>query len=150
MIIAVELALIYFFAYFWTTVQFQPKEMANQLRDYGSFIPGLRPGKRTADYLEKVEVPIIGIGAGPATDGQVLVFHDLLGIHEGHTPRFVRRYAEVHKAMVQGVRAYADDVRSKAFPDEEHSYSISPEELAEFKRYLDEESLAGTNTPWDW
>ena len=45
--------MIYFFAYFWTTVQFQPKEMANQLRDYGSFIPGLRPGKRTADYLER-------------------------------------------------------------------------------------------------
>ena len=58
-----ELALIYFFAYFWTTVQFQPKEMANQLRDYGSFIPGLRPGKRTADYLEKVMMRITYVGA---------------------------------------------------------------------------------------
>ena len=48
--IMTEVIMIYFFAYFWTTVQFQPKEMANQLRDYGSFIPGLRPGKRTADY----------------------------------------------------------------------------------------------------
>ena len=46
--------MIFFFAYFWTTVQFQPKEMANNLRDYGSFIPGLRPGRRTADYLEPV------------------------------------------------------------------------------------------------
>jgi preprotein translocase subunit SecY len=58
-----ELAMIYFFAYFWTTVQFQPKEMANQLRDHGSFIPGLRPGKRTADYLEKVMMRITYVGA---------------------------------------------------------------------------------------
>jgi preprotein translocase subunit SecY len=55
---------IYFFAYFWTTVQFRPKEMANNLRDYGSFIPGLRPGKRTADYLEKVMGRITYVGAG--------------------------------------------------------------------------------------
>ena len=61
--ILTELAMIYFFAYFWTTVQFQPKEMANQLRDYGSFIPGLRPGKRTADYLEKVMMRITYVGA---------------------------------------------------------------------------------------
>jgi preprotein translocase subunit SecY len=58
-----ESAMIYFFAYFWTTVQFQPKEMASQLRDYGSFIPGLRPGKRTADYLEKVMTRITYVGA---------------------------------------------------------------------------------------
>jgi preprotein translocase subunit SecY len=58
-----EVAMIYFFAYFWTTVQFQPKEMANQLRDYGSFIPGLRPGKRTSDYLEKVMMRITYVGA---------------------------------------------------------------------------------------
>jgi preprotein translocase subunit SecY len=54
---------IYFFAYFWTTVQFRPKEMANNLRDYGSFIPGLRPGKRTADYLERVMGRITYVGA---------------------------------------------------------------------------------------
>jgi preprotein translocase subunit SecY len=58
-----EAAMIYFFAYFWTTVQFQPKEMANQLRDFGSFIPGLRPGKRTSDYLEKVMMRITYVGA---------------------------------------------------------------------------------------
>jgi preprotein translocase subunit SecY len=61
--IMTEIIMIYFFAYFWTTVQFQPKEMANQLRDYGSFIPGLRPGKRTADYLEKVMMRITYVGA---------------------------------------------------------------------------------------
>ncbi len=57
------IGLVYFFAYFWTAVQFQPKEMANNLRDYGSFIPGLRPGKRTADYLEKVMGRITYVGA---------------------------------------------------------------------------------------
>jgi preprotein translocase subunit SecY len=57
------IAMVFFFAYFWTTVQFQPKEMANNLRDYGSFIPGLRPGKRTADYLEKVMSRITYVGA---------------------------------------------------------------------------------------
>jgi preprotein translocase subunit SecY len=61
--IMTEVVMIYFFAYFWTTVQFQPKEMANQLRDYGSFIPGLRPGKRTAEYLEKVMYRITFVGA---------------------------------------------------------------------------------------
>jgi preprotein translocase subunit SecY len=60
----VYIALIYFFAYFWTTVQFQPKEMATQLRDHGSFIPGLRPGPRTADYLETVMERITYVGAG--------------------------------------------------------------------------------------
>ncbi len=60
----VYIGLIYFFAYFWTTVQFQPKEMATQLRDHGSFIPGLRPGPRTADYLETVMERITYVGAG--------------------------------------------------------------------------------------
>ncbi|HQY88445.1 MAG TPA: preprotein translocase subunit SecY, partial [Tepidisphaeraceae bacterium] len=58
-----EIGMIYFFAYFWTTVQFQPKEMANQLRDYGSFVPGIRPGPRTAEYLESVMYRITFVGA---------------------------------------------------------------------------------------
>jgi 3-methyl-2-oxobutanoate hydroxymethyltransferase len=108
------------------------------------------PAPVTEALMAKLEVPVIGIGAGSATDGQVLVFHDLLGIYGGHTPRFVKRYAEVREQMVNGVRAYAEDVRAGRFPDEEHTYSIDPEELERFRRYLEEESLAGTNTPWDW
>jgi 3-methyl-2-oxobutanoate hydroxymethyltransferase len=108
------------------------------------------PAAVTEALMPRLEVPVIGIGAGPATDGQVLVFHDLLGIYEGHQPRFVRRYAEVRREMVKGVGAYAADVRARRFPDEEHSYSISPEELEEFERYLSDESLAGVDTPWDW
>jgi len=61
--VVIYIGMVYFFSYFWTAVQFQPKEMANNLRDYGSFIPGLRPGKRTADYLERVMTRITYVGA---------------------------------------------------------------------------------------
>jgi 3-methyl-2-oxobutanoate hydroxymethyltransferase len=84
-----------------------------------------------------LRVPVIGIGAGPATDGQVLVWHDLLGIYGGHTPRFVKRYAELREQMVSAVGAYARDVRARAFPDAEHSYTIDEAELEAFRRYLD-------------
>jgi 3-methyl-2-oxobutanoate hydroxymethyltransferase len=107
------------------------------------------PAAITQALMPKLEIPVIGIGAGPATDGQVLVFHDLLGIHQGHIPKFVKRYAEIGDGMIAGVRAYADDVRARRFPDTEHAYSVEPEELAEFKRYLDQDSLAGVSA-WDW
>jgi 3-methyl-2-oxobutanoate hydroxymethyltransferase len=106
------------------------------------------PAAVTEALMPKLEVPVIGIGAGPGTDGQVLVFHDLLGIHTGAVPRFVKRYAETHAAMVDGVRAYADDVRARRFPEPEHVYSVDPPELARFRAYLEQESLASAD--WDW
>lgn len=106
------------------------------------------PAAVTEALVEKLEVPVIGIGAGPATDGQVLVFHDLLGIYAGFVPRFVKRYAELRKEMVAAVRTYAEEVRSGRFPQDEHTYSIDPGELEEFRRYLDQESLAAS--AWDW
>src|SRR3954449_5451817 len=87
------------------------------------------PAEVTDVIMEHMEVPIIGIGAGASTDGQVLVLHDLLGIHDGFQPKFVRRYADVKKEMVRGVREYADDVRTRRFPTAEHTYGIAPEEL---------------------
>jgi 3-methyl-2-oxobutanoate hydroxymethyltransferase len=84
----------------------------------------------------RIDVPVIGIGAGPATDGQVLVFHDLLGIYDGHAPRFAKRFGELKALMVAGVAAYAAEVRSGAFPAPEHCYSIDEEELSEFKAAL--------------
>jgi 3-methyl-2-oxobutanoate hydroxymethyltransferase len=96
----------------------------------------------------KLEIPVIGIGAGGVTDGQVLVLHDLLGIHQGHTAKFVKRYAEIHDAMVAGVKEYATEVRSRAFPAPEHIYSVEPAELSEFRAYLQQESMAGEK--WDW
>ncbi len=83
-----------------------------------------------------MEVPIIGIGAGPATDGQVLVFHDLLGIREGLGARFVKRYASLQDEMVAGVAAYAEDVRTRAYPGPEHGYSIDELELDSFRGAL--------------
>jgi 3-methyl-2-oxobutanoate hydroxymethyltransferase len=99
--------------------------------------------------MPRMEVPVIGIGAGGSTDGQVLVFHDLLGIYTGHVARFVKRYARVHDAMVAGVSEYVAEVRSHRFPEEKHEYAIDAEELAAFADYLDQESLAG-KSPWDW
>ena len=75
------------------------------------------PSAVAAEIMPLIDVPVIGIGAGPATDGQVLVFHDLLGIREGLGARFVKRYANLLEEMVEGVRAYADDVRSGRYPE---------------------------------
>lgn len=106
------------------------------------------PSEVTAALVKRLTVPVIGIGAGPATDGQVLVFHDLLGIFGGHTAKFVKRYASVREEMVRGVRDYAAEVRSGDFPRPEHGYAVEPDELAAFQRYLDQEALAGES--WDW
>jgi 3-methyl-2-oxobutanoate hydroxymethyltransferase len=109
------------------------------------------PSAVTETMVPKLEIPVIGIGAGPATDGQVLVLHDLLGVYDGRNPKFVKRFANVRAESLKGVRAYADEVRAGTFPDEEqHTYSIPQEELEEFARYLEAESLVGTDTPWDW
>jgi 3-methyl-2-oxobutanoate hydroxymethyltransferase len=86
--------------------------------------------------MERIEVPVIGIGAGPATDGQVLVFHDLLGIYDGHAPRFAKRYQEIKAQMVAGAAEYSNEVRSGAFPAPEHTYSIDDEELERFRAAL--------------
>jgi 3-methyl-2-oxobutanoate hydroxymethyltransferase len=109
------------------------------------------PAAVTEALVPKLDIPVIGIGAGPATDGQVLVLHDLLGVYDGHTPKFVKRFANVREESLKGVRTYTEEVRARRFPDEnEHTYSIPQEELEEFARYLEEEALVGTDTPWDW
>jgi 3-methyl-2-oxobutanoate hydroxymethyltransferase len=90
------------------------------------------PAAVTAALMSQMEIPVIGIGAGDATDGQVLVFHDLLGIYDGHVARFVKRYEDVRAHMVAGVAEYADDVRNRRFPAPEHFYSIDEQELARF------------------
>jgi 3-methyl-2-oxobutanoate hydroxymethyltransferase len=78
-------------------------------------------------------VPTIGIGAGGDTDGQVLVWHDMLGYYEGHAPRFVKRYAELGDAIVDALGRYAEEVRSGAFPDEQHTYKMPDDERAAFE-----------------
>ncbi len=75
----------------------------------------------------ELDVPTIGIGAGPACDGQVVVLHDLLGLASGKAPRFVRRYAELGNAATEAVREWATDVRAGRYPSEAESYHASPE-----------------------
>jgi 3-methyl-2-oxobutanoate hydroxymethyltransferase len=79
-------------------------------------------------------VPTIGIGAGPACDGQVLVMHDLLGLEDRVTPKFVRRYAALKADAVAAVSAYADDVRAGRFPGPEESYHLPGESLDPYGR----------------
>src|SRR5579862_7860928 len=95
------------------------------------------PAAVTAAVMPRLEIPVIGIGAGAETDGQVLVFHDLLGIYDGHAPRFAKRYAELRGQMVAAVSEYAAEVRRGAFPAPEHTYSIDEDELARFRAALD-------------
>jgi 3-methyl-2-oxobutanoate hydroxymethyltransferase len=95
------------------------------------------PAAVTDALMTRLEIPVIGIGAGPATDGQVLVFHDLLGIYDGHAPRFAKRYAEMREQMTAGVAAYAAEVRDRSFPAPEHTYSIDDEQLSTFQAGLD-------------
>jgi 3-methyl-2-oxobutanoate hydroxymethyltransferase len=94
------------------------------------------PAPVAARITEALAVPTIGIGSGRDCDGQVLVLHDLLGLYEGRSPRFVKRYAEVGEAVKDALERYTSDVRSGAFPGEEHTYSIPDEELAAFEKSL--------------
>jgi 3-methyl-2-oxobutanoate hydroxymethyltransferase len=94
------------------------------------------PSAVAAEVMPRMEVPVIGIGAGPATDGQVLVFHDLLGIREGLGARFVKRYASLQDEMAAGVAAYAEDVRTRRYPAPEHGYAIDDAELEAFRAAL--------------
>jgi 3-methyl-2-oxobutanoate hydroxymethyltransferase len=95
------------------------------------------PSSVVEEIMPRMEVPVIGIGAGPCTDGQVLVFHDLLGIREGLGPRFVKRYASLLDEMVAGVLAYAEDVRTRRYPAPEHCYKVDPDELMQLRSQLD-------------
>jgi 3-methyl-2-oxobutanoate hydroxymethyltransferase len=84
----------------------------------------------------RVPVPVIGIGAGSGTNGQVLVFNDVLGLSEGHMAKFVARYAEGRATLEAGARHWAEDVRAGRYPTAAHTYAIAPEVLAEVKERL--------------
>jgi 3-methyl-2-oxobutanoate hydroxymethyltransferase len=97
------------------------------------------PAPVAVEITRRLTVPTIGIGAGRGCDGQVLVYHDLLGLTEGHLPRFVKRYASLSREIRDALEHYAEDVRSGLFPEEQHTYSIPEEERAEFEgRFPDE------------
>jgi len=92
------------------------------------------PAPVAARITAELSIPTIGIGAGPDCDGQVLVYHDLLGLTEGHLPRFVKRYANLSREIRDALETYAAEVRSGAFPGEEHAYAMPKDELATFER----------------
>jgi 3-methyl-2-oxobutanoate hydroxymethyltransferase len=94
------------------------------------------PADVTDVIMEHMEIPVIGIGAGPSTDGQVLVLHDLLGAHDGFKPKFVKRFADVRAEMLRGVEAFAKEVRERTFPGPEHTYGIAPEEIERLRGQL--------------
>ncbi|MCW2958706.1 MAG: panB [Solirubrobacterales bacterium] len=91
------------------------------------------PSALTEAIMPRMEIPVIGIGAGPAADGQVLVFHDLLGIREGRGAKFVQRYADLLDEMIAGVAAYAEDVRTRRYPGPEHGYSMDAAEVTDLR-----------------
>lgn len=97
----------------------------------------------------KLSIPTIGIGAGNATDGQVLVLHDLVGINDGRMAKFVKRYADVRGEMLSGVETYVSEVRSGTFPAPEHVYSVEPSELDGLHRQMNQGDLDSSYS-WDW
>lgn len=97
------------------------------------------PPRVGAALAARVRVPVIGIGAGADVDGQVLVFHDLLGLTAGHMPKFARRYAELRETAVSAIRRWIDDVVKKKFPSETEVYGMPAEEAARFDELLDGE-----------
>jgi 3-methyl-2-oxobutanoate hydroxymethyltransferase len=94
------------------------------------------PAPVAARITAALSIPTIGIGSGADCDGQVLVYHDLLGLYEGRPARFVKRYAEIGAEIQDGLERFAEDVRSGAFPEDSHTYSIPEDELAEFESGL--------------
>jgi 3-methyl-2-oxobutanoate hydroxymethyltransferase len=105
------------------------------------------PSALTEAIMPRMEIPVIGIGAGPAADGQVLVFHDLLGLYDGHVARFVKRYADVRSEMVKGLESFVADVRERRYPEPEHGYTMAPDEVERLHQLLDQAGEPFTGGP---
>jgi 3-methyl-2-oxobutanoate hydroxymethyltransferase len=114
------------------------REDALALEEAGCFAVVLEaiPAPVAARVTDSLAVPTIGIGSGRACDGQVLVYHDVLGLYDGHAPRFVKRYAEIGAEITDALSRFAADVRSGAYPEDGHTYTIPDEELAQLDAML--------------
>ncbi|MFW9944093.1 MAG: 3-methyl-2-oxobutanoate hydroxymethyltransferase [Candidatus Sifarchaeia archaeon] len=117
-------------------------EQARSLEDAGVFsmVIELVPSETAKVITESVQVPTIGIGAGPHCDGQVLVLHDMLGLFQDFKPTFVKRYANIHEVIVNAVKEYSKEVREGVFPDDDHSFEMADVETGR---------LYGRTTPPD-
>jgi 3-methyl-2-oxobutanoate hydroxymethyltransferase len=118
-------------------------EEAIALEQAGCFAVVLEaiPEPVAARITENLRVPTIGIGAGASCDGQVLVWHDLLGLSPGHVPQFVKRYADLSDVIGAALNAYVTDVRAVKFPESRHTYAMLPGEVEVFR-----EELAGMSS----
>jgi 3-methyl-2-oxobutanoate hydroxymethyltransferase len=108
---------------------------ARAVQDAGAYslvLEGI-PAELAAQVTESLDIPTIGIGAGPRCDGQVLVIYDLLGLQEDFKPKFVKRYAEMGRLVREAVSTYAEEVRSGAFPDDAHAFHGAPARAAAAK-----------------
>jgi 3-methyl-2-oxobutanoate hydroxymethyltransferase len=94
------------------------------------------PAVVAAEVTRRLTIPTIGIGGGADCDGQVLVWHDLLGLYEGHAPRYLKRYADLGTEIKRALEAYAEDVRTGRFPEEQHTYAMPEDELRAFLEEL--------------
>jgi 3-methyl-2-oxobutanoate hydroxymethyltransferase len=117
---------------------------AHALEAAGAFALVLEavPAAVAGRITRELGIPTIGIGAGAECDGQVLVFHDLLGLGEGRVPRFVEQYADLGSQAVAAIERFAVDVRARSFPSERHTYSIADDELERFERLVAAEPSA--------
>jgi len=100
------------------------------------------PAAVAARITAELSIPTIGIGAGVECDGQVLVWHDVLGLYEGGTARFVKRYADIGDRIRRALEEYAEDVRERRFPEDQHTYAMPPGELALFEEASDQREYA--------
>jgi 3-methyl-2-oxobutanoate hydroxymethyltransferase len=106
------------------------------------------PAPVAARITDVLKIPTIGIGAGPACDGQVLVWHDLLGLTTGHVPRFVKQYADLKGTILEALQTYVGEVRGASFPGESHTYGIPDDELQRFDTQIAERQAgAGLGRP---
>ena len=114
-------------------------EDALRLQDEGAFsiVVECIPDRVAEALSQRLDIPVIGIGAGPRCDGQVLVLHDMLGIKAGFEPRFVKRFASLSGEILRAVRAYREEVESSAFPGPQHTFSMPEEEAAAFRAVVE-------------
>ena len=121
-----------------TALQILDESLALQRAGVFSIVYEAIPAAVTALLVPRIKVPVIGIGAGPETDGQVLVFDDLVGLYAGRSPKFVKRFGEMRADMQSAIERYADEVRDRHFPTATHTYAVDASELAALRSQLDE------------
>lgn len=116
-------------------------EAAKKIQDAGAFslVLEMVPDVCAKYISENLEIPVIGIGAGKYTDGQILVVDDILGKFDGFSPKFVRKYADIKTTIKNAVSSYVKDVKEQTFPEINESFQLKEDEYEEFESYINKE-----------